>query len=316
MKLMIAIFLFLTTSLMAQFEQVPLKKVRAKNANLFTKLIITSGQPDQADLDLLRKSGLSRIINLRTPGEVSGGFLEENWAKKHQLDYINIPVSSQTFSLAQAIKLNEILDSSKPTLLHCSSSNRVGALLAVDHFLFTGANKEPSILVGRKFGLSSWETKVSKLLNAKETIAMQKRIQQGKRDIITYGNKLKKLLSEGLQKGPEHAIDACHLAMNKMGKHPVHRTTLKPRNVHNRPNSAFKEKLLQLEQEKAQNFQLISDKNKTWLAKPIYIKPLCTTCHGVTPSEKIQTKLKVLYPQDQALGYKVGDFRGIFFTEI
>lgn len=47
-------------------------------------------------------------------------------------------------------------------------------------------------------------------------------------------------------------------------------------------------------------------------AKPIVMQAMCTACHG-TPdqiSPEVQAKLKALYPDDRAVGYKPGELRG------
>lgn len=52
---------------------------------------------------------------------------------------------------------------------------------------------------------------------------------------------------------------------------------------------------------------------------PIKIsQPLCLSCHGETGSldGKAAAEIKKLYPQDKATGYKMGDLRGAFVTEI
>ncbi|MBE9562745.1 MAG: DUF3365 domain-containing protein, partial [Proteobacteria bacterium] len=38
----------------------------------------------------------------------------------------------------------------------------------------------------------------------------------------------------------------------------------------------------------------------------------CTVCHGETIPPKVQAKITELYPEDKAVGFKVGDLRGAF----
>ena len=47
--------------------------------------------------------------------------------------------------------------------------------------------------------------------------------------------------------------------------------------------------------------------------KPLAVAAVCTTCHGEPQqiAEGIKMKLATLYPEDRALGYKPGDFRGV-----
>ena len=56
----------------------------------------------------------------------------------------------------------------------------------------------------------------------------------------------------------------------------------------------------------------------TGVARPIGIAPLCLTCHGAPEeqSPELREALKRHYPEDQAVGFKEGDFRGAFWAEI
>jgi hypothetical protein len=49
--------------------------------------------------------------------------------------------------------------------------------------------------------------------------------------------------------------------------------------------------------------------------EPIMVKPLCVTCHGAQVAPALAKKIHELYPQDQATGFAVGDFRGLFWVE-
>ncbi|MGR8947704.1 MAG: c-type heme family protein [Gammaproteobacteria bacterium] len=49
--------------------------------------------------------------------------------------------------------------------------------------------------------------------------------------------------------------------------------------------------------------------------EPIIIQPLCTACHGSSVASETRIKLKALYPEDKAIGYEVGDLRGVFWVE-
>jgi hypothetical protein len=50
--------------------------------------------------------------------------------------------------------------------------------------------------------------------------------------------------------------------------------------------------------------------------EPIFVKPMCLTCHGQTIAPEIEEKIAELYPKDQARGFEAGDFRGIFWLEM
>lgn len=51
---------------------------------------------------------------------------------------------------------------------------------------------------------------------------------------------------------------------------------------------------------------------------PLAVGEVCTTCHGAKESlpAEITAKLDEHYPEDKALGYKVGDLRGALWAEL
>ena len=101
-------------------------------------------------------------------------------------------------------------------------------------------------------------------------------------------------------------------------------TSLKPRNPDNAPD-AWETKVLQdFEQRKAAgedpakleySEKIVSNgKEELRYMKAIVIAAdaPCLTCHGDKIDPAVGAKLKTLYPQDQATGYKQGDIRGAF----
>jgi hypothetical protein len=60
---------------------------------------------------------------------------------------------------------------------------------------------------------------------------------------------------------------------------------------------------------------LIDDKTVGYV-EPIFVQPLCVTCHGGELESDLKAKLTELYPADQATGYAAGDFRGVFWAEL
>ena len=49
--------------------------------------------------------------------------------------------------------------------------------------------------------------------------------------------------------------------------------------------------------------------------EPIIVQPMCLACHGESLAPDIAAKISEAYPDDQATGFKVGDFRGVFWVE-
>lgn len=60
---------------------------------------------------------------------------------------------------------------------------------------------------------------------------------------------------------------------------------------------------------------LLEDGKTVAFYAPIHVNAFCLTCHGKlgeTLSEKDYAAIKALYPEDQAIGYADGDWRGIW----
>jgi hypothetical protein len=103
----------------------------------------------------------------------------------------------------------------------------------------------------------------------------------------------------------------------------VGRTSLKVRNPANAPDNWEWAVLKQFDARKAQGesvdklefFAVIDDDQgqKTFrYMKAIPTTALCLGCHGETINPDVDAKLKQLYPNDAARGFKEGDLRGAF----
>ncbi len=55
--------------------------------------------------------------------------------------------------------------------------------------------------------------------------------------------------------------------------------------------------------------------NRAGYVEPIVTQPLCLTCHGNDVAPEIASRIEQLYPSDRAVGFDVGDLRGVFWTE-
>ena len=146
-----------------------------------------------------------------------------------------------------------------------------------------------------------------------------------------FGGALKEALHQAVQNGgPVSGITVCHdkagqIATDLSQKQGLllGRTSLKIRNPANAHDNWELAVLRQFEARKMQGesvdklefFAVIDDDQgqKTFrYMKAIPTAALCLNCHGETPSAEVAAKLKELYPNDQAHGYKEGDLRGAF----
>jgi uncharacterized protein (TIGR01244 family) len=117
--------------------------------------LAAAGRPSAAALDKLGEWGFKTVVNLRTAEEE--GVTEEAAAvKAGGLRYVSVPVTPETFSLADVVQVEKVLadPGATPVLLHCASSNRVGAVWAAIQFR-KGRPFEQAEAEGVAAGLSS-----------------------------------------------------------------------------------------------------------------------------------------------------------------
>lgn len=120
--------------------------------------IYFSSQPTEDAMRAAQARGIKVVVNLRMPEETQGddGYDERKLAEGLGMDYVQIPVTPPSLSLADADKLRAVLEgTSEPTLIHCASANRVGALWALYLHHCRGISLEDAIQHGRHAGLRS-----------------------------------------------------------------------------------------------------------------------------------------------------------------
>ncbi len=126
--------------------------------------ISTAGQPDATEFKVFADSGYVAVIDLRTAGE-DRGLDEPAVVEDLGMEYVPLPIGRDDITFEKAADLERLLDHyDEPVLVHCGSANRVGALLALQHFAETG-DREAALDVGRKAGLSSLESKVETVID-------------------------------------------------------------------------------------------------------------------------------------------------------
>lgn len=124
--------------------------------------LVTGGQPSQAQFE--QAAGEIRtVINLRASGE--DGFDEAPRVEALGMRYVAIPVQGAAgVTEANARLLDSALNEGGPTLVHCASGNRVGALLALRAFYIQGASPSEALEIGQAGGLTSLEQTVTQHL--------------------------------------------------------------------------------------------------------------------------------------------------------
>ncbi|ROO24782.1 hypothetical protein SAOR_02320 [Salinisphaera orenii MK-B5] len=126
------------------------------NARKLDGDIVAAGQPTAAQLDAARREGVHTVVNLRPAGEFDA-FDEAAHVRDAGMTYVHIPVAGpDDINDASARRLDEALgaEGGVPALVHCASSNRVGALLAYRARHIQGRSADEAMEIGRAAGLN------------------------------------------------------------------------------------------------------------------------------------------------------------------
>ncbi len=139
---------------------------------------------------------------------------------------------------------------------------------------------------------------------------------------------LKNAIAEG---GLENAIEVCNLKaipiaeiIEKASEDniKIKRTTFNYRNLENAPDDIEKSALEHFQNLLAENkslpdhyIQKVIRQNVVhyYYFKPLIVENICLGCHSNPENmdTRLLNQLSRLYPEDKALGYKEGDFRGL-----
>ncbi|GIW93972.1 MAG: hypothetical protein KatS3mg110_2013 [Pirellulaceae bacterium] len=149
------------TWLVAQQSQVPpVEKAtlgRTPNVHACGSLLL-AGQPGPEELGTLPDRGVRRVISLRTPQEISWD--EKQAAEARGLEFLQFPLGSPDDLTDDVLdRLRALLRQSDqvPTLLHCGSANRVGAVWLTHRVLDQNVPLEKALQEAREVGLRSPE---------------------------------------------------------------------------------------------------------------------------------------------------------------
>lgn len=142
--------------------------------------------------------------------------------------------------------------------------------------------------------------------------------------IDTFASSLKKALKQGLKEGPHQALSVCKDQAPAIAKKisdasiKVGRVSHKPRNSLNIAQQWMREPIERYlkGKEKSPIYKVKLSNNENGYLKPIKTGVLCLTCHGQNIEPSLLKKIKQLYPNDQAIGFKQGDIRGFFYATV
>ncbi len=153
-------------------------------------------------------------------------------------------------------------------------------------------------------------------------LARGKEIAQGSFQALSSA--LQGAMSSG---GVEKAMNYCNVSampltdsLSNVYNAQVKRTALKYRNPQNKPTEAEETMLNAYMAQAAENQEMspevkLLDENHIAFYAPIKTMGLCLTCHGTVGeslTEENYKTIKALYPEDQAVGFDMGDLRGMW----
>jgi len=120
--------------------------------------VLAGGQISEVQMSALARSGYRKFVNLRASGEEGTGWEAER-ARALGVSYVSIPVAGAgDVSEPNARRLAaELASAGGPVVVYCQSSNRVGALLALQAYHVGGASPEEALALGQAAGLTRLE---------------------------------------------------------------------------------------------------------------------------------------------------------------
>ncbi len=181
-----------------------------------------------------------------------------------------------------------------------------------------------SVLLFSACGNSDTTDKTTEKLENNNEVFLKKGQQVAAATFQTLSGNLQKAMKKG---GVPNAVAYCNLAamplvdsLSKVHDADIRRTSQKFRNPKNQPTPIELEQLQVYEKQSKEGESLKPivkeiDLHTVAFYAPINMMPLCEKCHGEignTLLEKDYEVIQKLYPDDKAIGYVSGDFRGMW----
>lgn len=130
--------------------------------------IATAGRLQAKDIAVIAKAGVRHVIDLTVDSETPD-FDEAVVVGAAGMQYHNLPIrGAEDLTPDNAARFDRLITEvgAAPTLIHCSSSNRVGALAALRAAWIQGQPAEAALAEGRRWGLKGLEPAVRERLTA------------------------------------------------------------------------------------------------------------------------------------------------------
>lgn len=127
---------------------------------------VASGRLQPGDVTALKQAGVRQVIDLSADSETPA-FDEAAAVRAAGIGYHNLPIHGATgLTRANLARFDQLLRQAgaQETLIHCASSNRVGAMIALRAAMIQAKPVEAAVAEGRRWGLRSMEPAVRERL--------------------------------------------------------------------------------------------------------------------------------------------------------
>lgn len=153
--------------------------------------------------------------------------------------------------------------------------------------------------------------------------AQEPELAEGQRILAPFKQALMQALGDGLARGPVEAIAACRIEAPEIAAGisqngvRVGRASHRLRNPANAAPDWVAPILDAYANEPSDRAPVavpLGD-GRSGYVEPIVLQSLCLTCHGDSVAAEVASRISELYPDDRAVGYQLGDLRGVFWAE-
>lgn len=127
---------------------------------------VAAGRLQASDIAALKHAGIRQVIDLSVDSETPA-FDEAAAMRAAGIGYHNLPIhGAGDLTRSNVEQFDRLLRDAgdQPTLVHCASSNRVGAMIALRAALVHGQSTGAALAEGRRWGLKSLEPAVRERL--------------------------------------------------------------------------------------------------------------------------------------------------------
>jgi uncharacterized protein (TIGR01244 family) len=121
--------------------------------------ILTGGQPTLEQFEAISELGYTTVINLRSAAEMTAEIAGREDVEALGMNYVFIPVASPADLNRENVQLlaDALAAADGPTVVHCASGNRIGAIFALKAIYLDDVPAEEALEIGRSAGLTSLE---------------------------------------------------------------------------------------------------------------------------------------------------------------